>query len=109
MPRIVLACSLFFLFPVLTLAGKFKQGKEALDQKDFDMAIACFNAAIRKNPTNAAAYFYRSNAYAAKNDYDKAIMDMTEAIHLAPTARILTAVEVLSTSRRRSTITQSLT
>ena len=39
---------------------------------------------IKLNPDYAGAYFLRGNAYNAKEDYDHAIADYTQAIKLDP-------------------------
>jgi tetratricopeptide (TPR) repeat protein len=62
----------------------FKQGLEALQRNDHDLALACFNEAIKHNPKLAPAYYYRALTLAGKKSYDKAIEDMEEAIRLNP-------------------------
>jgi tetratricopeptide (TPR) repeat protein len=59
-----------------------KRGLAALDQKDYDNAIAEFTEAIKLNPNNAVFYFNRGIAYYRKNDYDNAIENFTNAIQL---------------------------
>jgi tetratricopeptide (TPR) repeat protein len=81
-----LACCLLCLAPSLAygVGDHFKRGKEALDKKDFDKAIASFTAAIRDNPKDAHAYFFRGEAHFEKKDYRRAVKDYTEAIRLDP-------------------------
>jgi len=80
--RALFACTLFLLLPSLAFAGDFERGLEALNKKDFDLAITCFDAHIRANAKDAVAFYKRGNAYVSKNEYDKAIEDYSEAIHL---------------------------
>src|SRR6201999_4533438 len=54
------------------------RGNTSYNKKEYDKAI-------RLDPSNARAYRERSRAYHGKNEYDKAISDSTEAIHLDPT------------------------
>jgi tetratricopeptide (TPR) repeat protein len=62
----------------------FEKGVEALDKGDNDLAITCFDAALRRDPRDAAAYHQRGVAYFRKQVYDKSIKDFTEAIRLDP-------------------------
>jgi len=56
-----------------------------LERKEFDIAIADFNEAIRLDHGSAGvAYQGRSRAWRDKEDYDKAIADCNEAIRLDP-------------------------
>ena len=59
-----------------------KRGLAALDQKDYENAIAEFTEAIKLNPNNAVFYFNCGIAYYRKNDYDNAIANITNAIQL---------------------------
>jgi tetratricopeptide (TPR) repeat protein len=52
-------------------------------QKDFDRALADFDAAIRNNPKLAAAYYYRG-AIQMKRDPKRALADINKAISLNP-------------------------
>jgi tetratricopeptide (TPR) repeat protein len=51
---------------------------------DYDRAIAEYNEAIRLDPTLAAAFDARGDAYYYKGEYDRAIADYSEAIRLDP-------------------------
>jgi tetratricopeptide (TPR) repeat protein len=51
---------------------------------DVDSAFDDYTEAIRKNPNDAEAYFYRGCLYKNKGCYDQAIADYTEAIRLNP-------------------------
>ena len=52
-------------------------------QKDFDRALADFDAAIRNNPKLAAAYYYRG-AIQMERDPKRALADINKAISLNP-------------------------
>jgi tetratricopeptide (TPR) repeat protein len=65
-------------------AEAFDRGNAALDQHDYDTAIAEFTEVIRLDPTADAAYHNRANAYADKKEYAKAVADYEQAIRLAP-------------------------
>lgn len=65
-------------------AEAFDRGTAALDQHDYDTAIAEFTEVIRLDPTADAAYHNRASAYADKKEYAKAIADYEQAIRLAP-------------------------
>jgi tetratricopeptide (TPR) repeat protein len=82
--RIRPAYILLLLIPSLAFAGDFERGVEALEKKDHDKAIACFDAHIRRNPKSASAYYNRGVAYAFKKNYAKAVSDFTETIRLNP-------------------------
>jgi len=65
----------------------YERGLEAIKNNDPDLAIACFDEAIRADPKNALAYANRGAAYAAKGDDTNVIADCTEAIRLDPQLR----------------------
>ncbi len=71
----------------------FKRGYLANEKGDFDLAIAEYTEAIRRNPKYADAYECRGETYYRKGDYDTAITDCTEAIRLDPkdTGNVATA------------------
>ena len=62
----------------------FDQGKQAIVEKNYDLAIRCFTEAIRLDPQNANAYIFRGLAYSDTGDQDKAIADCTEAFRIKP-------------------------
>jgi tetratricopeptide (TPR) repeat protein len=64
--------------------NSFQQGLQALSKRDYDLAITCFSAEIRRNAKSGPAFANRGNAYAGKGDYDKAIADFSQAIRLNP-------------------------
>jgi len=70
------------------LLGIFGRGpleEEQKQQAKFNEVIADFTKAIRLDPKDAKAYFYRGVAYREKGEPDKAIADFTEAIAINPT------------------------
>src|SRR5438876_366678 len=75
-----------FLGLSFTLAGDdlFQKGFDALNKKDYDLAISSFTRVIRGEPTKVDAYFNRALAYAGKRDFDKAIADYTMVVKLNP-------------------------
>ena len=60
------------------------KGVALAQQKQYDAAIAEFNAAIQANPKNVRAYVNRGTAYRAQQKYDLAMADFAKAIELAP-------------------------
>jgi tetratricopeptide (TPR) repeat protein len=60
------------------------RGVEALKAGDYDRAIACFDAALRRRPHDAAAYLGRGLAHARKGSREAAVGDLTQAIRLGP-------------------------
>jgi Flp pilus assembly protein TadD len=62
----------------------FERGNRAIQNGDYDTAIAEFTQAIRINPNYIDAYNGRGLAYAMKNDLDTATADFTQAIRINP-------------------------
>ncbi len=52
-----------------------KKGQVYLDDHDWDAALACFEAALKDEPTNTTALIGRGRAYAGKGNFDQAIAD----------------------------------
>jgi tetratricopeptide (TPR) repeat protein len=65
-------------------ANYVSRGRIWKDRKEYDIAIADFNEAIRLDPNSDAAYNSRGVAWKAKQEYDKAIADYGQAIRLDP-------------------------
>lgn len=61
------------------------RGAAGMHQKDYDKALADFDAAIRIHPSHANLYNDRGLAWRRKKDYDRAIADFSYAIYLKPT------------------------
>lgn len=79
-----LAFALFAPSPLFGQSSPFEQGKEALEQEDYDFAIAAFTEAIQVNPKHAKSYAERANAYGKNGDLDRAIADCNQALRIDP-------------------------
>jgi tetratricopeptide (TPR) repeat protein len=64
--------------------GELELGLEALKAKDPDEALARFSEAIRIDPKNALAYYYRGGILFGRNDSSNAFADLSAAIRLDP-------------------------
>jgi tetratricopeptide (TPR) repeat protein len=65
----------------------FDKGQPALRARLYDQAIADFSAALNTNPPAAAAVFilrFRTDAYIAKGELDRALADADKMVQLAP-------------------------
>jgi len=60
------------------------RGTGWIAKREFDIAIADFNEAIRLDPKNASLYRFRGIAWDRKGESDRAITDFNEAIRLDP-------------------------
>jgi tetratricopeptide (TPR) repeat protein len=60
------------------------QGRQALEKRDYDAAIRRFDAVLKSQPENGAAYYERGRAHLGKVDLDLAIRDFSEALRLNP-------------------------
>jgi len=58
-----------------------------LDRPIGDYRIRDYDQAIRLDPTNALAYYYRGYTWGVKGDSERAIADYDQAIRLDPNAR----------------------
>jgi tetratricopeptide (TPR) repeat protein len=63
---------------------RFEQGRQALRQGDHDLAIACFDEVIERQPRLAPAWHNRGLARLARQDDDGALADFTQALRLDP-------------------------
>lgn len=70
--------------PKTQAAAYFERGNYQLDQGDHNAAIADYDEAIRRDPTNARAFNNRGLARAAAGQADQALADYAEAIRLDP-------------------------
>lgn len=78
---------LLWLFAASILKAEetaFQQGMTAAKKGDYVLAIDRLTDAIRLNPQDWAAIFYRGLAYDHLGEYNKAIVDYGEAILLDP-------------------------
>lgn len=64
--------------------ANFHQGEEALKRGDFDLALACANEEIRRDPKRVRGFRMRGQALHQKGIYRQAIEDYSQAIRLAP-------------------------
>lgn len=62
----------------------YRQGEQALEQEDYDLAIRCFSAAVRLDSGFDAGYRGRGLARLKQGDYRRAHTDFSEAIRLCP-------------------------
>ena len=69
--------------PVALAQALTARGFGYVSQKDFDRALADFDAAIRSNPKLAVAYYYRG-ALQMERDPKRALTDINKAISLNP-------------------------
>jgi tetratricopeptide (TPR) repeat protein len=69
----------------MELAGLYNdRGNAHMDKGELDMALADLDEAIRLNPRNFVAFWNRAAVYAAKNDFERARSDFTNALALNP-------------------------
>jgi tetratricopeptide (TPR) repeat protein len=67
-----------------TASEEFAFGTEALKNEDVDEALARFSDAIRLDPENALAYYYRGGILFGRNEFDRAFADFSKSIRLDP-------------------------
>src|SRR6266704_3820157 len=71
--------------PARVLAGAlFNRGNAYEAKGQYDLAIQDFDAAIKRNPNDGAAFYSRGSSYFAKGQTDSAIQDFDRAIKLYP-------------------------
>jgi tetratricopeptide (TPR) repeat protein len=70
--------------PTLAGTNPLQEGQDALKNKDYDRAIACFTKVLQTNARHARTLSLRGLAYVEKGLYDKAIADCTAAIRIDP-------------------------
>jgi tetratricopeptide (TPR) repeat protein len=69
---------------ILLLDPNFLKGLEAMGHAQYDKAIAAYSDLIGRHPKSALAYQCRGDAYLAKNDLDRALLDYDNAVRLDP-------------------------
>lgn len=62
----------------------FEIGRQAVIAENWSEALIAFNKAIKLNPQNTEAYFYRGNVYDELGNYKQAIVDYNKTIKLNP-------------------------
>ena len=62
----------------------FENGLKRFNENNFKEAIRSFDKAIKNNPENPKAYFYRANSYYNLGLFEQAIPDYSELIKLDP-------------------------
>jgi tetratricopeptide (TPR) repeat protein len=70
--------------PSLHASAFHQRGMSYFRLKNFDRAIADYDAAIELNPKFTLAYGARSLAYCTKGDHDRGIEDADQAIRIEP-------------------------
>ena len=87
-----------------------KIASSRVSEKEYDMAIAAYNEAIRCNPYIVGAYVGRGNARYEKKEYDQAVDDYNQALRI-PSSRSQGPVrpEPSPGKRRKRTTRQLLT
>jgi tetratricopeptide (TPR) repeat protein len=68
-----------------TAAGPLARASALFERKQYNEAIAAYNAAIQLEPSSAAIYALRARVWGAKHARDHEVADLTEAIRLDPT------------------------
>ena len=82
MKPVLHACFVAAIVPSIVVADDLERGVEAFDMADYELAIRIFTKAIRVDPDDPAAYFYRGLSFREQKKYDQAIRDFTQAIRL---------------------------
>jgi tetratricopeptide (TPR) repeat protein len=82
--RCLLGLTLLVLTGCGRKPGPLEQGMAALEQQDYDAAIAFFNQVIEANPNDAATLVRRAQAYSVKGDPTAALASYDAALRLEP-------------------------
>jgi len=72
------------LSPRVKVAALNHRGVAYVRNRDYDRAIADYDAALQIAPNHASTYNFRGIAYRLKGDHDRAIADYSQAIRLNP-------------------------
>jgi tetratricopeptide (TPR) repeat protein len=71
--------------PAPTLRSpEYNKGKQAIDDKNWSLALASFKQALSKDPNNADIYSYMGFAYRKSGDLDSAFKSYGEALRIDP-------------------------
>lgn len=62
----------------------YLKGNKAQQDKDYKLAIACWDEVLKISPKDEGAYVNRAAAYAAKGDTEKAFADYVQALQIDP-------------------------
>jgi len=62
----------------------YELGKQAIDAKDWNMAVTQLNKVVEKDPKNADAFNYLGFAHRQMGDYDMAFTEYGKALALNP-------------------------
>jgi tetratricopeptide (TPR) repeat protein len=81
---IVLLMAAYFVFGFTRAVSWYNRGAAHAAKGEYDQAIACFDKAIRIEPSFAEAYCNRGTAYYEKGQFDAAISDFSKAIEIEP-------------------------
>ena len=64
--------------------GYIAMGQYAMENGQNDVALRCFDNALRMNPEYAMVYTLRATVYIMQGDFKKALDDMNKSIELTP-------------------------
>ena len=89
--RLVLALAILISLPGIS-PGAIKgvehdylhEAEQALRDHNEDAALKALDSALKENPDEPSAHFWRGRIYAGKGDFDKALPDLNAAIKLQP-------------------------
>jgi len=81
---VVVVMVAYFVFGFMRGISCYNQGTAHMAKAEYDQAIACFDKAIRIEPSFAEAYCNRGTAYYEKGQCDAAIADFSRAIEIEP-------------------------
>nr|BBH93379.1 hypothetical protein KTA_15780 [Thermogemmatispora argillosa] len=63
------------------MASPYHRGCLLAEEGDYRAAVADLTVALRRQPRWAALYFYRGTCYYWLNELERALVDLTAAIH----------------------------
>ncbi len=68
----------------IEIAEPMQAGREAFDKRDYQRAVAEFDAATKREPANAEARYWLGRAHLEQGQYEKALQNFEEAIRIQP-------------------------